>query len=1102
MMKISIRMDSQAQENRRRVFVDDLLSHHLTDEELLTVQKEAGKAFWKSDPAAGAQIGTQLFDLLNGSGRKLESLVKEAYRIGEPLELYLDIPYEFSALPFELLCHDKAFVLQNAYPPVHLIRHISGRNRGKLNHPEKRPLNILFMACSPTDLPAHHVLQFEKEEERILSATEKLSADLVIEDSGSLSGLSDALIEGGGRYDMVHITGHANIEHGIGPVFYMEDEIGRLDKVTPERLWETLRDFPPRVLFLSGCMTGKSDKVSGAESFAFQMNEKGIPLVLGWGLPVSDPAASAMTAELFRNLGMGKSPAEAVHMSRLAMKNAYHPWPLLRVFADGTPLHPLIAPGQKLRHYPQRKAVYRHLADSHVQVLEKGFVGRRREIQKGVRVLKGIPEAGETPVYGLVIRGPAGIGKSCLGGKLIERFSDHDILVMHGNITAAEFMGKMLELFDRKGNSEGLRILRDKEKELPDRIKTLFSKAFEDMPLILYFDNFEDNLEQAREPYVLTSPSLEVIAPVLEAYDWSGGKVKVMISTRFPFVLEINGKNLGAKPVDIPLASFQDADLEKKIAELPNISQSAHKNLYLNTAGGNPRLLDWLEIIATDEAKYDLKEIENLSPKKREELIAYLADILKNAEGTGFSRFLHRAAVFRRPVTADAFETFGNQNFVDRAVNLTLMEKELSPGQQPRYWVLPVIREQQWEKLDGAEQKNMHNTAFAWYDREIKASESPAMSWLEQAVHHALAAGQIRQACDHAIDLGEMMTDMQLYRQCVEMQQQVADHITDAVIAEAVEEKDGNVATLLNNLGQAYSKMGDFFNVIKYTEKALSIDMKQFGENHPKVAIRYNNFGLAYNSMGNHQKAFSYFKRALDIDIEYFGKNHKKIAIRYNSFGLLYYSMGDYKKAFLYFKLALDIDIKEFGENAPIMAGRYNNIGEICRKLGDYRNAFKYHEKSLFINLKNFGEYHPDVATSCNNIGLIYKALGEYENALAYHKRALDINLKNFRESHPNVSSDYNNIGSTYHSLGQYEKAIEYYELALAINLKNFGENHLHTAIDYNNLGMAYQGLGQYKKAVKYLDRSLKILTQLFDDNHPYMKGAKNNLEAAREKIG
>ncbi len=93
------------------------------------------------------------------------------------------------------------------------------------------------------------------------------------------------------------------------------------------------------------------------------------------------------------------------------------------------------------------------MEDSHVNVLEKGFVGRRREIQKGIRVLKGFPNEAGDYKNGLLIRGTAGIGKSCLAGKLIERFHELELIVIHGSLSARELVTKLKKLFDRRGIS-------------------------------------------------------------------------------------------------------------------------------------------------------------------------------------------------------------------------------------------------------------------------------------------------------------------------------------------------------------------------------------------------------------------------------------------------------------------------------------------------------------------------------------------------------------------------------------------------------------------------------------------------------------------------
>jgi hypothetical protein len=155
------------------------------------------------------------------------------------------------------------------------------------------------MACSPVDLKAREVLSFEQEEELILSSVEQFAVDLTIEDSGCLGGLFETLFEEG-PFDVVHITGHAGNDAQLGPVFYMEDDTGGLDKVTPQRLWDdALKHSPPELLFLSGCSTGKADKVSGAGSFAHQMVDKGVSRVLGWGLPVSKSMRIKSTFDSF-----------------------------------------------------------------------------------------------------------------------------------------------------------------------------------------------------------------------------------------------------------------------------------------------------------------------------------------------------------------------------------------------------------------------------------------------------------------------------------------------------------------------------------------------------------------------------------------------------------------------------------------------------------------------------------------------------------------------------------------------------------------------------------------------------------------------------------
>jgi hypothetical protein len=114
------------------------------------------------------------------------------------------------------------------------------------------------MTCSP--LYVQPVLDFEKEEETILKVTKDLLVDIDVEDTGSLQGLKECLLQK--EYDVIHLTGHADID-GNTPYFCMENEEGFLEKVTPFKLQNVLHEAVkrPRLIFLSGGKTGRLQKL-------------------------------------------------------------------------------------------------------------------------------------------------------------------------------------------------------------------------------------------------------------------------------------------------------------------------------------------------------------------------------------------------------------------------------------------------------------------------------------------------------------------------------------------------------------------------------------------------------------------------------------------------------------------------------------------------------------------------------------------------------------------------------------------------------------------------------------------------------------------------
>jgi len=147
------------------------------------------------------------------------------------------------------------------------------------------------------------------------------------------------------------------------------------------------------------------------------------------------------------------------------------------------------------------------------------------------------------------------------------------------------------------------------------------------------------------------------------------------------------------------------------------------------------------------------------------------------------------------------------------------------------------------------------------------------------------------------------------------------------------ERLDPGNALYLNEIGFIYDKLAEYKKAIDYYEKALAIDLKTYGKEHPDVAIDWNNLGNAWDSLGEYKKAIDYYNKALAIDLKTYGKEHPKVAIRWNNLGGAWDSLGEYKKAIDYYNKALNIFKLKLGPTHPSTKTVKENLSFVQQKL-------------------------------------------------------------------------------------------------------------------------------------------------------------------------
>ncbi len=675
-------------------------------------------------------LGRQLFELLDGP----EHWLAARHHAPTGLTLRLPVDGQLRELPWEVLHDGTAFLAAVPGRPLLPIRQVTDLEQEVES--ADRPLRVLMMACAPN---GQIELGYEDDERGILNAAAAAGIDVLVEESGTTTGLAERVDEfDDGHFDVLHLTGHAGFVNGE-PVFFFEDEFGDSAPARAEAIRDAVRRRIPRLVFLSACSTGGAG-VGGdggaTPSMCEALVRAGFPAVLGWGAPVFDSSARNAAIALFERLSKGDPIDAATAAAREVLchgkkatsagAEAIGPardWHLLQLFADASPLSALVAPkgraGRERWNPRPRAAVLLDAAAGQPGTAtvcdDLDFVGRRRPTQRALRVLKS-PAGSDAMREGVVLRGLGGLGKSSLAFRIARRMPELPLAVNRGVLTAdslTEAIIRSLRPLDPRVEAmvrEQERIaattelLRHPRLSLEQRLRTFFENGH----VLLILDDFEQNVPGwPAAPEVLSdgrvalsAAAAQVLTTLLGALAESGTDSRVIVTCRYAFQPIVSSGRLH----DEPLEAMRGAELFKKSLQTerqfgrrardpvrkgqippPGMLLGAWLKLRARleeASGGNPRLLERLFAAVADRATDHealLTRLEGVQAEFRETIALrdLIAELGPNAE-----RFLARVGVahlpIEREVVAIAAEGIeGWEALLERAVALGLVERGL-----------------------------------------------------------------------------------------------------------------------------------------------------------------------------------------------------------------------------------------------------------------------------------------------------------------------------------------------------------------------------------------------------------------------------------------
>jgi len=216
------------------------------------------------------------------------------------------------------------------------------------------------------------------------------------------------------------------------------------------------------------------------------------------------------------------------------------------------------------------------------------------------------------------------------------------------------------------------------------------------------------------------------------------------------------------------------------------------------------------------------------------------------------------------------------------------------------------------------------------------------------------------------------------------------------------DDANSNAAKLMNELGLHLDAKALFDEAEPFYRRALDIDEKSVGLEHPQVAVSLTNLAQLLQATNRMAEAEPLMRRALVIDEKSFGPDHPKVAIRLSSLARLLHATKRMAEAEPLMRRALVIDEKHFGSEHPDVARDLNNLAQLLQATNRMAEAEPLMRRTLVIVEKSFGPDHPSVAICLNNLGQLLQDKKRLSAAGPLARRAADIMIRSLGFEHPN----------------------------------------------------------------------------------------------------
>jgi eukaryotic-like serine/threonine-protein kinase len=200
-----------------------------------------------------------------------------------------------------------------------------------------------------------------------------------------------------------------------------------------------------------------------------------------------------------------------------------------------------------------------------------------------------------------------------------------------------------------------------------------------------------------------------------------------------------------------------------------------------------------------------------------------------------------------------------------------------------------------------------------------------------------------------------------------------------------------DVSALLDDLAQVYAREQQWALAKQTYERALEVDQRMLGDDHPRIAMHLHNLAVVAQNLGDLARAEELYRDAIRRKERAYGVGDPQTADAKINYGMLLHREGRLAEAEPLLRSALESTLKQYGPNHINVGYARVSLGMLLHDKGDLSDAEEEFRRALVIYDKSLPLDHQWRAAALMHLARLLVDRGNATEALALSDQSLKI---------------------------------------------------------------------------------------------------------------